>query len=95
MFKKILIANRGEIAIRLIKTAREMGIRCIAVYVDAEHDPISVRSDINAWKNKIKVNGILCGHDFYLPHIYTILHEEGLINELYTYPDSSWSVIIK
>ena len=59
------------------------------VYVDAEHDPISVRSDINAWKNKIKVNGILCGHDFYLPHIYTILHEEGLINELYTYPDLS------
>ena len=66
-----------------------------AVYIDAEHDPVSVRSDINAWKNKIKVGGILCGHDFMLPHIYTILYEEGLINELYTYPDSSWSVIIK
>jgi predicted O-methyltransferase YrrM len=66
-----------------------------AVYVDAEHDPISVRSDINAWKNKIKSDGILCGHDFYLPHIYTILYEENLINDLVTYPDSSWSVIIK
>jgi predicted O-methyltransferase YrrM len=66
-----------------------------AVYVDAEHDPISVRSDINAWKNKIKSGGILCGHDFYLPHIYTILYEENLINDLVTYPDSSWSVIIK
>lgn len=66
-----------------------------AVYVDAEHDPISVRSDINAWKNKIRKGGILCGHDFYLPHIYTILLEEGLINDLTTYPDSSWSVLIK
>ena len=66
-----------------------------AVYVDAEHDPISVRSDINAWKNKIKSGSILCGHDFYLPHIYTILYEENLINDLVTYPDSSWSVIIK
>ena len=66
-----------------------------AVYIDAEHDPISVRSDINSWKNKIKKGGILCGHDFMLPHIYTILYEEGLINELCTYPDSSWSVIIK
>ena len=37
-FNSILIANRGEIAIRLIKTAREMGIRCIAVYVDADID---------------------------------------------------------
>jgi predicted O-methyltransferase YrrM len=66
-----------------------------AVYIDAEHDPVNVRLDINAWKNKIKIDGILCGHDFMLPHIYTILYEEGLINELYTYPDSSWSVIIK
>ena len=52
-------------------------------------------ADINAWKNKIKSGGILCGHDFYLPHIYTILYEENLINDLVTYPDSSWSVIIK
>lgn len=66
-----------------------------AVYIDAEHDPISVRSDINAWRNKVKVGGILCGHDFYLPHIYTILQEEGLVNELIIYSDSSWSVIIK
>jgi predicted O-methyltransferase YrrM len=79
-----------------VDAAKEFEDRTLdAVYVDAEHDPISVRSDINAWKNKIKVNGILCGHDFMLPHIYTILYEEGLINELCTYPDSSWSVIIK
>ena len=36
MFKKILIANRGEIACRVIATARKMGIATVAVYSDAE-----------------------------------------------------------
>jgi propionyl-CoA carboxylase alpha chain len=36
MFKKILIANRGEIACRVIKTARKMGIKAVAVYSDAD-----------------------------------------------------------
>ena len=35
IFNSILIANRGEIACRVIKTAKEMGIRSVAVYVDA------------------------------------------------------------
>ena len=38
MFKKILIANRGEIACRVIKTARKMGIKTVAVYSDADKD---------------------------------------------------------
>src|SRR5215217_6636631 len=38
MFTKILIANRGEIACRVIKTAREMGIATVAVYSDADRD---------------------------------------------------------
>ena len=38
MFKKILIANRGEIACRVIKTARKMGIQTVAVYSDADKD---------------------------------------------------------
>ena len=38
MFTKILIANRGEIACRVIKTARKMGIRTVAVYSDADRD---------------------------------------------------------
>ena len=36
MFKKILIANRGEIACRVIKTARKMGIKTVAIYSDAD-----------------------------------------------------------
>ena len=36
MFKKILIANRGEIAVRIIKTCRKMGIRTVLVYSDAD-----------------------------------------------------------
>jgi propionyl-CoA carboxylase alpha chain len=42
MFTKILIANRGEIACRVIKTARRMGIRTVAVYSDADRDALHV-----------------------------------------------------
>ncbi|MDQ8726363.1 acetyl/propionyl/methylcrotonyl-CoA carboxylase subunit alpha [Bradyrhizobium sp. LHD-71] len=42
MFKKILIANRGEIACRIIKTARRMGIKTIAVYSEADEDALHV-----------------------------------------------------
>ena len=42
MFKKILIANRGEIACRVIKTAKKMGIATVAVYSDADKDALHV-----------------------------------------------------
>ncbi len=43
MFKKILIANRGEIALRIIRTAHEMGIKTVAVYSTADKESLHVR----------------------------------------------------
>jgi acetyl-CoA carboxylase biotin carboxylase subunit len=43
MFKKILIANRGEIALRVVRAAREMGVETVAVHSTADADAMHVR----------------------------------------------------
>ncbi len=50
MFEKILIANRGEIACRVARTARRMGIRTVAVYSDADADALHVAACDEAWR---------------------------------------------
>ena len=53
MFQKILIANRGEIACRIIKTAKQMGIKTVAVYSEADKEARHVELDLHPLESPI------------------------------------------
>ena len=61
MFKKILIANRGEIACRVIKTAKAMGIKTVAVYSQADRNAMHVEMadylSLSPYKNRKTPDG--------------------------------------
>jgi pyruvate carboxylase subunit A len=49
MFRKILIANRGEIAVRIVRACREMGIRSVAIFTDADRHALHVKKADEAY----------------------------------------------
>ena len=63
MFKKILIANRGEIALRVISACRELGIRTVAIYSEADREALHVRyADEDVCVGPVPVGGVVSQH---------------------------------
>ncbi|MDR2325132.1 MAG: urea carboxylase [Acidovorax sp.] len=77
MFHTVLIANRGEIAVRIAHTLKKMGIRCVAVYADADRDSLHVSAAdvavaLNPGGSSAPAESYLCGE-----RILEIAHETG------------------
>src|SRR5512135_2285203 len=65
MFKKVLVANRGEIAVRILRACRELGIESVAVYSEADRSALHVRYADEAYLRADKIIEIArkCGAD--------------------------------
>ena len=64
MFKKILVANRGEIAVRIVRACSEMGIKSVAIYADADRHALHVKKADEAYNlGSDPVAGYLNAHN--------------------------------
>lgn len=60
------------------------------VFIDAAHDYESVKKDLNAWFDKVKIGGVFAGHDYYYSEVYKAVHEFELINKNITQLEGCW-----
>ena len=85
------VSNIIKVKKTSLEASKDFGDESLdAVYIDAEHDEGSVKSDIQAWWPKVKVGGYLSGHDMWLSHVQKLVKE--LNRDTFVYSDSSWIV---
>lgn len=91
--RTVNIPNIVKIRKTSVEAARDFADQSLdAVYIDAEHDEINIRTDIKTWGPKLKKGGVLSGHDFWLPHMGRIIREEGYYQDIVVFQDTSWLV---